>query len=281
MPGCPICNSPNGRIEIDEHGSTKQCACSFRADIRKRLPPDISEATPILASPLLQIKGPGEVVVDLTDEDLFIKSYWYNLAPHLLLVLTSKMLGNLMFPFRIVTDSDLRDVYVGARAYTSRSRANREDIPTFNGLADYVGADKELVIIRLGALGHRNRAMPGIFRETLLLRRSLCKPTWIVEEPDSIFGPGHFAYNSEVAEFIRQNYQVVDLTDPNDTRPVVPRGVAGAPLEEDEGMSLDPTPAPVRNVMPEPAIPTPIEARIDMSILEGSSQRRPRRGNRR
>lgn len=278
MPGCPICNNPNGRIEIDEHGSTKQCACSFRSDCRKRLPPDISEATPILVSPLLQIRGPGEVLVDLTTEDLFIKSYWSNLTSHLLLVLTVKMLGCLMYPFRIVTDSDLRDVYVGARAYTSRSRSHREDVPAFNSLADYIGKDMELVIIRLGFLGHRNRAMPGVLLEALRLRSVAGKPTWIVEEPDSIFGPGHFSYSEEVAEYIRRRYQVVDLTNPNDGRSIVPRGVEGAPLEEDEGMSLDPAPV-TRNVMPEPAIPTSGDSRIDMNILDGS--RRPRRWNRR
>ena len=138
MPGCSICNNPDGKIEIDEHGSTRQCACSFRAHCQKRLPPDIAGTEPILTSPLLHIGRPGEVIVDLTTENLFIKSWWADFAPHLLMALTYRMLQNLMFPFRITNDAELRDVYVGSKAYTARSRQRRDEIPTYNGLADFI-----------------------------------------------------------------------------------------------------------------------------------------------
>jgi hypothetical protein len=282
MPGCSICNNPDGKIETDEHGSTRQCACSFRADCQKRLPPDIAGAEPILTSPLLHIGKPGEVVVDLTTENLFIKSRWGDLAPHLLLVLTYRMLQNLMFPFRVTNDAELRDVYVGSRAYNARSRQRRDEIPTYNGLADFIGGDRELVVIRLGGLGHRNRAMPGILLESLVLRRMASKPTWIVEEPNSIFGEGHFSYSPESAREIRDHYQVVDLIDPHDTRPIVPRGIEGAPQEEEEGISLDEAPAP-RNprpfVMPEPAIQATASSSVNMNLVTDSNRPRRGRGN--
>jgi hypothetical protein len=122
--------------------------------------------------------------------------------------------------------------------------------------------------------------MPGILLEAMLARRMVSKPTWIVEEPNSIFGDGHFSYSPEAAREIREHYQVVDLTDPHDTRPIVPRGVQGAPQEEEEGISLDETPAPRRPfVMPKPAIQPTASSSINMDIVTGSSRPRRGRGN--
>lgn len=276
---CPICKRPDGRIEVDDHGSTKQCVCSFRSDCRKRLPPDIAGAGPIKDSPLLKIGGPGEVFVDLTTENLFIKGCWSDLAPHLLRVLTYKMLHNLMYPFQIIMDAQLRDIYVGSEAYTARSRKKRDDIPTYNNLSDAIGADKELVIIRLGFLGHPNKAMPGILKEVIRLRRGLSKPTWIVEEPNSIFGPGHFSYDPEVAEMIHLDYSVVAIESTVE-RVLAPRGVAGAhlALEEEEGMSLDSEEAPSKPrkkfVMPPPAITAPATPTVDMGLLTGEGKKK-------
>lgn len=282
---CPICKRSDGKIEVDEHGSTKQCVCSFRADCRKRLPPDIAGAGTVKDSPLLSIGAPGEVFVDLTSENLFIKSDWSDLAPHLLRVLTYKMLHNLMFPFQIVMDVQLKDIYVGSEAYTSRSRKNRDDIKTYNNLSDLVGVDKELVIIRLGFLGHSNKAMPGILKEVIRLRRGLCKPTWIVEEPNSIFGPGHFSYDQEVAEMIHQTYSVVEIKS-NVERIVAPRGVVGAKLalEDDDGMSVDKeeevvAPKPRKKfVMPPEAIPASTASTVDMGLLTGEGKKKKWKG---
>lgn len=279
---CPICKRSDGKIEVDEHGSTKQCVCSFRADCRKRLPPEIAGAGPIKDSPLLKIGGPGEVFSDLTSENLFIKSDWSDLAPHLLRVLTYKMLHNLMYPFQIIMDVQLKDVYVGSESYTARSRKKRDDITTYNNLSDIVGGDKELVIIRLGFLGHANKAMPGILKEVIRLRRGLVKPTWLVEEPNSIFGPGHFSYDPEVAEMIHQTYSVVTIKSTVE-RVVAPRGVAGAKLalEDEEGMSVDQEEAPKprkRFVMPPEVITAPPTPTLDMGLLTGEGKKKKWKG---
>lgn len=275
-PVCPICKSPDGKIDIGDDADKKQCVCSFRTDVKKRLPPEIAEAIPINASPLMEIGGPGEVKVDLTSENLFIKGYWSDLAPHLLLVFTVKMLKQLMYPFQIITDARLRDVYVGSESYTSRSRKKRDDIQTFNSLSDVIGGDKELVIIRLGFLGWVNKAMPGILKEAIRLRHGVGKSTWIVEEPNSIFGPGHFSYDAEVAEMISQRFSVVEIQAKVD-REVVPRGVKGAHLAvtEEEGMSLDAEEAPKprkKFVMPEAAIQAP--SSIDMGLLTDDGKKK-------
>jgi hypothetical protein len=278
---CPICKRVDGKIEVDEEGNTKQCVCSFRADCRKRLPPEIAGATPVKETPLLKIGGPGEVFADLTTENLFIKGYWEDLACHLLRVLTFKMLHNLMYPFQILMDTQLRDIYVGSEAYTSRSRKNRDEIRTYNSLSDAIGVDKELVIIRLGFLGWHNKAMPGILKEAIRIRRGVGKATWLIEEPNSIFGPGHFSYDPEVAEMISQQYSVIEIASTVE-RAVVPRGVVGAHLAmEEEGMSIDQEDEPPKQrkkfVMPPPAIVSP-QAKIDMGLLTGEGKKKKRKG---
>lgn len=269
---CPICKSPDGIIVTDEHGSVKQCVCKFRIKSRKRLPTEIATATPILKSPLLELGRPGEVIVDLSDQNLFIKAYWLDLAPHLLFVLTYKMLQNLLYPFLITNDVKIRDVFVGSEAYGARSRKNRDDIPTYNSLSDLLGSDYELVVIRLGVIGYKNRALPGALKESLSIRNACGKATWIVEEPNSQFGPGHFDYSPEVADVINKQYRLIDLTNPNDTREVVPRGVEGAPLEEDEGMSLDPVPK-VPVVM-SPSVIQTTGTQVDMGMLTGEGRKK-------
>jgi len=275
-PVCPICKSPDGKIDVGDDADKKQCVCSFRVNIKKRLPPEIAEAAPINASPLMELGRPGEVRADLTSENLFIKGYWSELSSHLLLVFTVKMLHNLLYQFQIITDARLRDVFVGSEAYTSRSRKKRDDIQTFNSLSDVIGGDKELVIIRLGFLGWINKAMPGILKEAIRLRHAAGKPTWIVEEPNSIFGPGHFSYDAEVAEMISQRFSVVEIQSKVE-REIVPRGVKGAHLAvtEEEGMSLDDEDVPKprkKFVMPEAAITVSTSPTIDMGLLTGEGK---------
>lgn len=279
---CPICNRVDGKIEVDKEGSTKQCVCSFRADCRKRLPPEIAGATPVKETPLLKLGGPGEVLVDLTTENLFIKGYWDDITSHLLRVLTFKMLHNLMYPFQILLDTQLRDIYVGSEAYTSRSRKKRDEVLTYNSLSDAIGADRELVIIRLGFLGWVNKAMPGILKEAIRIRRGIGKATWLIEEPNSIFGPGHFSYDPEVAEMISQQYSVIEIGSTVE-RIVAPRGVAGAHWAlEEEGISLDqedepPKQSRKRFVMPPPAIASP-QPKIDMGLLTGEGKKKRKGG---
>jgi hypothetical protein len=284
-PVCPICKSLDGKIDVGDDADKKQCVCSFRNNIRKRLSPEIADAPPINASPLIEVGGPGEVKADLTSENLFIKGYWSDLAPHLRLVLTIKMLHSLLYQFQIITDARLRDVYVGSESYTARSRKKRDDIETNNSLHDVIGADRELVIIRLGFLGWANKAMPGILKEAIRLRHGVSKPIWIVEEPNSIFGPGHFSYDAEVAEMISQRFSVVEIKSRVE-REVVPRGVKGAHLAvtEEEGMSLDAEEAqkPQRRkfVMPEPAIQAPAPPNIDMGLLTDDGKKKKYKGKR-
>ncbi len=239
--GDPQCNNCHGL------GKTRtgpedwaQCVCAFRKVFAHKVGVELAEAAQIRSSPLFtpsKTKG-KPVEVDLTDTDLFIKGWWEDLLPHFRLALLCMHLryGN-QYTHLIVTDERLKSVYLGAEAYTTQSRKKRDDMRTFNTLSDLVGETQNLVIVRLGFLGYPNKAMPGILRETLMIRQALKLPTWVVEEPNSIFGPGHFSYNEDLATYIESRYKVIDLVKEKKDADMTPRGVAD--MSPVEGITLD------------------------------------------
>jgi len=242
--------------------------------------PEIGQAPPIEYSPLMMPgRVGGEVPVDRTHENLFIKGWWTDIVSHLFIVLSVKMMNeSLHYRFRIVNEIDIFNVRMGLNSYTARPKSKREDIPVFNTLADFIGGDFELVVIRLGGAGHKNKALPGYFKEALITRAMICKPTWIIEEPNSLFGPGHFAYSEDVGDFVANNFEVVDLTLTNKGHVITPRGFEGSELQSEEGLAIDDERTnPVKAVMPKERIvipdkePTP---RMDTSdpLLFGDSK---------
>lgn len=178
--------------------------------------------------------------MDKTNSNLILKGWWGDITPHLKHTLLFKNgQYDLNYFVQIVTDERLMNVWLGKEAYDSKKKKERESEDTFNAIGDLVGGNRHLVIIRLGFLGYKNRAMAGVLKEALLVRQSKNLPTWIVETPDSIFGPGHFAYSEDVDDYIKPRFEVIDLTVAKGT-PIVPRGVEGAEFEgADEGMTLE------------------------------------------
>lgn len=98
------------------------------------------------------------------------------------------------------------------------------------------------MILRLGFLGHKNVAAPGYLKEALMLREVALKPTWLLMSPSSPFGPGHFTYSDELAEYITEHFDVVDFKS-NDDGPL--HGVEGTErkpkptvLDDEESVAL-------------------------------------------
>jgi hypothetical protein len=120
---------------------------------------------------------------------------------------------------------------------------------TFNTLADIVGRDFDLVIIRLGHLGYKNVAMPGILKDALMLREVALKPTWLIDSPQSPFTMGHFAYSEDVYEYIKNRFEVVEVSHFDEGRDegVAPQGYSewGQPTAsavEEVGLGEEPVP---------------------------------------
>lgn len=246
IPGCRFCGGTGGYI--DDNDNSVECRCEFWVKFRKRVPPEIAEASAAFESPLLTPGPTGEAIVDLTGENLFIKGWWDDLVSHLYTVLSYKMMRNLLYPYFIVTDLNIVDTKL--RNSGNKPKKDRDQEDPARCLTDYLGEHKELVIIRLGFLGYKNQAAAGYLKEALGVRQVAAKPTWIVEEPESPFGPGHFSYDQTIAEYIAKRFKVIDLVS-DKKREIVPRGFEGAPLVEETGMSLDSEPtAPRKVVMP-------------------------------
>lgn len=195
---CPRCGG-SGYIMVDDF-HVRQCVCSYARDMKEHLGPEIAGATVIYESPLYV---PGEV--DLTEEPLFIKGNWRDVKAHLKWVLFYK---GLSYKFRIVTDERLKAVYLGAEDYRAKAKIKRESDENYNTLSDLVGEDFDLVIIIVGQIGYKNVAAPGILKEALMLRETLGKVTWLVEDPLRVW---RHSYDIDVGEYVRETFRTVVL----------------------------------------------------------------------
>lgn len=264
---CERCGG-SGKIYVDDL-NVRQCLCLYRRTLAAHLIAQfgaaIKSAPPVYLSPLYQEPKTPESPpkIDRTGDNLFLKGWWSDLLGHFRWALGSK---GPLFPFFVTTDERVRTVYVGSESYVSRSRKIRDDVEAYNSLHDLIGGQHRLVILRLGFLGYKNAAMAGALLEALRIREVAGTSTWVVEEPNSPLGPGHFSYSPELAEYLGRTFEVVDLVQ-NPDREAVPRGVALAP---DDDLTLGPDDAPRKAFLPTSAV-----RRLDDSdpVLSGVRKR--------
>ena len=206
-PLCKTCGGAGKTLVEGCDNDWKQCVCAFTRSLRTKLGPEISTAKLVTETPLL--KGS----VDLTKENVLLKADWTLLTGHLKFVLMQKNYEHgLHFYCNILTDERLKTVWVGDEAYKAKSRKKRDGVESHNTLADIVGPNYDLVLIRLGFLGYPNRAMPGILKEALMIRQGAAKPTWLVEDPEfPPFTQGHHAWNQEVGRYVVERFKEVSL----------------------------------------------------------------------
>jgi hypothetical protein len=153
----------------------------------------------------------GEIEGDRTEENLFLKGPWSLVCRHLRWVLSGKRRFSQGFTYKIVTNEKILSVWVGNERYTNRPVGTRNDIETNNRLNDVL-EDPSLIILRLDALVHQNKAAANVLLEALKVREFVYKPLWLVES-DLYFGAGHPSYNSEVGDYIQERFAIVDLTE--------------------------------------------------------------------
>ncbi len=208
---CPWGCDGSGRLRHDE-GTVIYCTC-FQVRRMRPLLQDFSNAAAITQSPLYI--GEGDKLVDRTRENLFIKGYWAeDLRSHFRFALSSKLYdSDFRFRFKTIMDAELLDVWLDKKSYKAQSREDREQRKTFNTLDQFVGPDLDLVLLRLGFLGHPNRAMAGVIKQTLMMRETARKATWLVEDTSrTTFGPGNYSYSEDLAGYIAEQFKIVNLT---------------------------------------------------------------------
>lgn len=244
-PECKECKGLGYTLGGPDGTTQKECRNVYYRRLGSRLGVEIATAAVLTESPLyVPSPEPGAPpTTDLTKKNLYLKGWWSDLTSHFKWTFICKFgdVGLEAFRFHIVTDERLVSVWLSKEAYTSKARKKREEIVTFNNLAELIGDTYTLVIIRLGFMGHKNVALPGVLKEALMVRQAAAIPTWIVEEPESPFAPGHFAYSPEVMDYITQRFEVLDLKKDRPERSIYLRGVEGAKprVESDTGMGVD------------------------------------------
>jgi len=234
---CKRCGG-TGSIPID-HMTVQECLCSYAMYLKQTMDKEILAAPAIRVTPFYD---PPEV--DFTKKSHMIKVWWDDLLPHLRRILIKK---GRKFRLKIVTDEHLKRVWLGTESYKAKQASQSEDTP-YENLADLIGERYDLVIIRLGFLGYKNVAMPGILLEALKIREVACKPTWLIEEPNSPWGECHRSYSIEVAEHIQRRYP--SLTYKGQERTAPPRGVDAKPKSPVEDVALEDMELPESIVAP-------------------------------
>jgi len=211
----------------------QSCVCVYNKRVVLRLGPEIAMAKLGQESPLYQpaVEHGEPPVIDRTKNNLILKGWWSAILSHFKWTFICKFntVGLEGFSFTVVTDEKLRNVWFGKESNQARSKKQRADeIATYNTIEDLIGPMHTLAIIRLGFLGWKNQAMGGILKEALMVRQALRLPTWLVEEPDSPFEEGHYTWSRDVADYIRDRFEVFPI-----------EGGGPGLTDDDVGLSVD------------------------------------------
>jgi hypothetical protein len=285
---CPLCGDTGFTYNPEDDTSVQQCICSYKRSLRIHLGLKIASAplpennkSPLFVPPKKHGDSPK---VDRTVDNLFLKGYYGDLLPHLKWALGCK---GLKFRFVILSDERVLRIWLG-----SESHHSQKDVEGGEGyiesLHDVIGPDVDLFILRLGYLGYPNKSMPGVLHEALLLREAASKPTWIIEQPNSIFGYGHRSYSDDLAEYIQENFEVIKFKSGKATSEIEPQGI-DVPVEpiEDVGLGVTPTESPpqpkpvqrAQSYMPKEVITTTRdwekESDIDRAMSGSKSKKKP------
>jgi hypothetical protein len=170
-------------------------------------------------SPLFQPATETKKRRDLTTHNLLIrKMRWATFLPHLKWVAACKAPWWFV---RVVNDKTLMHIWLGNTNVRARKlQESADDLLVANSIDDHLGGP-DLVIIRLGTIVHANKAAANVLAETLRMRASLDKPTWLVEPEDQEFRPfsrnefglseGMVVCGESTLEFVTDHFRKIKL----------------------------------------------------------------------
>jgi len=185
----------------------QSCPRILLKKVLARLGPELASVKTIRGGgPLFSPKAK----VDLRGINVFITGCtWPWLRPHIRYALARSLAHDLNYDYKIITDQQIKAVFVGDESYKARPKETRDERPTYNSLGDLVGPS-ELVILRLGHLGHKNRAAAGAIKEALRIREEPGKPTWLVDEADHPWEQSH-SYDPDLEDYISTHFKKVRI----------------------------------------------------------------------
>ena len=127
-------------------------------------------------------------------------------------VLKATMLRHPEMFIRITSDYEIVRVFVG-----KMQRKNRKDSEiAFEDVADFVGPPS-LVVVRLNAMKHSNKAAADALEESLICRLDLGKPTWFFSDLDRPFTENSPAYSDTFMQSIKSSSSSIRI------QPIIPK----------------------------------------------------------
>ena len=221
-PNCPVCvgrgvvDVEDGASEVDDDSDfvtyfqgpvVRICDCVMIRDI-------VKNANRGWKGLIKAPKVPSSPLIDKTDTSLWVTADRSLFKAHVRHVAVRK---GPRWGFIVKSDMDLMTAWLGNIALKRKdifdadvARESATESLKYHALVDLV-APPELLILQLGVKAARNEAMPEVFEEALLTRESEGKPTWVWDQPDQTFSPGHFCYSDRSHEVL-DGYERLHLT---------------------------------------------------------------------
>jgi hypothetical protein len=189
---CEICGNV-GVLERDE--KLYECECAELRRIAASMPAFVR--TVLVKDAHIQATLPGTKIriTDAIDKSLYITAYWDDMRAFIKLV----MLKYRNKYVRVISDRELRDVFVGATSKSSRGENSKD--PIYNSIEDLV-KPPTLLIIRLNELGYKNKAAAGILEEAICYRLDRGMPLWLLSNSARPFSNSSYAYSETVWSLI-------------------------------------------------------------------------------
>jgi hypothetical protein len=242
---CKICD---GAGVVEREGKLYECECAELRRIYASMPAYVRSA--IVKKEHIEAVLPSEKIriIDAVDRSIYVTASWADMRA----IIKTVMVVHRDKFIRIISDREIRDVYVGSASRKARGENSSE--PIYNSIEDLV-KPPTLLMIRLNEIGAPNRAAAGILEEALCYRLDRSKPVWLLSNATKPFGAGSYAYSENVWSLMMSLPKVriapihpldgaMDIT--GNVEQNKSGSVAASPLSPELAPAPAPAPAPAR-----------------------------------
>jgi len=191
---CEVC----GGLGITEKGPRAfECHCAFIKRVAAAMPLYIRKAE-------VTKEHLAHEIMKLTRRNMMVVSSWADMKA----VIKALWISNPSKFFKISSDREIRDVYVGSK---SRAARGDEEGKIYNSLEDLMDMP-DLAVVRLNELSYKNKAASGALEEAISYRTDRDKPTWLFSDIDRPFTLGSHAYSDSVADLIKSIFTTIRIS---------------------------------------------------------------------
>lgn len=216
--GCPMCGGrgaidvevpevKEGEVQLLQIPRVRPCSCVYV----NRLLLNLNRGWKAAAK---APKLPESPLADLTKKSVWVTSSPLTMQAHVKHVALRQSPN---WDFVVTSDSDLVVAWLG-NMVLKRADIHDQDVASRVGskslehhaLAD-LAVPPELLIIQLGVKAAKNVETPAVLEEAIRSRHAEGKPTWVFDQPNRPYVPGHIAFSDDVEEFMDVHFKRVNL----------------------------------------------------------------------